>query len=180
MMETYRKEDIRRGDIYYADLRPVVGSEQGGIRPVVILQNNVGNRHSPTVIAAAITSRKGKHKLPTHVNLDAPVPGLYRDSIILLEQLRTIDKSRLRDKLGSLGEDQMCKLDHALEVSVGLLPIYNTVPFPVSWTVKMKKKQKETQDILSYHTQAAGCSDKARAKASGGRQPIEECGRTGL
>lgn len=123
----YRKEDIRRGDIYYADLRPVVGSEQGGIRPVVILQNNVGNRHSPTVIAAAITSRKGKHKLPTHVNLDAPVPGLYRDSIILLEQLRTIDKSRLRDKLGSLGEDQMCKLDHALEVSVGLLPIYNTI-----------------------------------------------------
>ena len=123
MMETYRKEDIRRGDIYYADLRPVVGSEQGGIRPVVILQNNVGNRHSPTVIAAAITSRKGKHKLPTHVNLDAPVPGLYRDSIILLEQLRTIDKSRLRDKLGSLGEDQMCKL----EVSVGLLPIYNTI-----------------------------------------------------
>ena len=127
MMETYRKEDIRRGDIYYADLRPVVGSEQGGIRPVVILQNNVGNRHSPTVIAAAITSRKGKHKLPTHVNLDAPVPGLYRDSIILLEQLRTIDKSRLRDKLGSLGEDQMCKLDHALEVSVWLLPIYNTI-----------------------------------------------------
>ena len=127
MMETYRKEDIRRGDIYYADLRPVVGSEQGGIRPVVILQNNVGNRHSPTVIAAAITSRKGKHKLPTHVNLDAPVPGLYRDSIILLEQLRTIDKSRLRDKLRSLGEDQMCKLDHALEVSVGLLPIYNTI-----------------------------------------------------
>ena len=126
-METYRKEDIRRGDIYYADLRPVVGSEQGGIRPVVILQNNVGNRHSPTVIAAAITSRKGKHKLPTHVNLDAPVPGLYRDSIILLEQLRTIDKSRLRDKLGYLGEDQMCKLDHALEVSVGLLPIYNTI-----------------------------------------------------
>ena len=127
MMETYRKEDIRRGDIYYADLRPVVDSEQGGIRPVVILQNNVGNRHSPTVIAAAITSRKGKHKLPTHVNLDAPVPGLYRDSIILLEQLRTIDKSRLRGKVGSLGEGQMCKLDHALEVSVGLLPLYNTI-----------------------------------------------------
>ena len=126
-METYRKEDIRRGDIYYADLSPVVGSEQGGIRPVVILQNNVGNRHSPTVIAAAITSRKGKHKLPTHVNLDAPVPGLYRDSIILLEQLRTIDKSRLRGKVGSLGEGQMCKLDYALEVSVGLLPLYNTI-----------------------------------------------------
>lgn len=127
MMETYRKEDIRRGDIYYADLRPVVGSEQGGIRPVVILQNNVGNRHSPTVIAAAITSRKGKHKLPTHVNLDAPVPGLCRDSIILLEQIRTIDKSRFGDKVGSLGEAQISKLDHALEVSVGLFPGYNTI-----------------------------------------------------
>ena len=118
---------IKRGDIFYADLRPVVGSEQGGIRPVVILQNNVGNRHSPTVIAAAITSRKGKHKLPTHVNLDAPVPGLCRDSIILLEQIRTIDKSRLGDKVGSLGEAQISKLDHALEVSVGLFPGYNTI-----------------------------------------------------
>ena len=119
--------EVHRGEVFYADLSPVVGSEQGGVRPVLVIQNDTGNRHSPTVIAAAITSRKGKHKLPTHVNLDAPVPGLYRDSIILLEQLRTIDKSRLRDKLGSLGEDQMCKLDHALEVSVGLLPIYNTI-----------------------------------------------------
>ena len=95
MMETYRKEDIRRGDIYYADLRPVVDSEQGGIRPVVILQNNVGNRHSPTVIAAAITSRKGKHKLPTHVNLDAPVPGLYRDSRQLEDYLYSGESDRV-------------------------------------------------------------------------------------
>ncbi|MBS5247859.1 MAG: type II toxin-antitoxin system PemK/MazF family toxin [Oscillospiraceae bacterium] len=94
-METYRKEDIRRGDIYYADLRPVVDSEQGGIRPVVILQNNVGNRHSPTVIAAAITSRKGKHKLPTHVNLDAPVPGLYRDSRQLEDYLYSGESDRV-------------------------------------------------------------------------------------
>ena len=120
MMETYRKEDIRRGDIYYADLRPVVGSEQGGIRPVVILQNNVGNRHSPTVIAAAITSRKGKHKLPTHVNLDAPVPGLYRDSIILLEQLRTIDKQRLREKICHIDGELLAKVDCALMVSLEL------------------------------------------------------------
>ena len=120
-METYRKEDIRRGDIYYADLRPVVGSEQGGIRPVVILQNNVGNRHSPTVIAAAITSRKGKHKLPTHVNLDAPVPGLYRDSIILLEQLRTIDKTRLKDKICHLDNQVLFEIDKALEISLELL-----------------------------------------------------------
>ena len=119
-METYRKEDIRRGDIYYADLSPVVGSEQGGIRPVVILQNNVGNRHSPTVIAAAITSRKGKHKLPTHVNLDAPVPGLYRDSIILLEQLRTIDKSRIDNYLGKVTPREMVAIEKALSVSLAM------------------------------------------------------------
>lgn len=112
MMETYRKEDIRRGDIYYADLRPVVGSEQGGIRPVVILQNNVGNRHSPTVIAAAITSRKGKHKLPTHVNLDAPVPGLYRDSIVLLETMKSADREHRVFKLQfAVGEFDMVIYD---------------------------------------------------------------------
>ena len=119
-METYRKEDIRRGDIYYADLSQVVGSEQGGIRPVVILQNNVGNRHSPTVIAAAITSRKGKHKLPIHVNLDAPVPGLYRDSIILLEQLRTIDKSRIDNYLGKVTPREMVAIEKALSVSLAM------------------------------------------------------------
>ena len=126
-METYRKEDIRRGDIYYADLSPVVGSEQGGIRPVVILQNNVGNRHSPTVIAAAITSRKGKHKLPTHVNLDAPVPGLYRDSIILLEQLRTIDKNRVLGYLGKIPPKEMLNVDKALMLSLALQQYTGTV-----------------------------------------------------
>lgn len=126
-MKTYCRQEISRGDIYYADLRPVIGSEQGGIRPVLILQNNVGNRHSPTVIAAAITGQKDKPKLPTHVSLEGSVSGLYHDSIILLEQLRTIDKSRLRDKVGSLGETQMHKIDHALEISVGLLPNYNAV-----------------------------------------------------
>lgn len=115
-----------RGDIYYADLRPVVGSEQGGIRPVVILQNNVGNRYSPTVIIAPITTRN-KPRIPTHVSLDGSVPGLYHDSIVLLEQLRTIDKNRLRDKVGSLGEPQMHKINHALEVSVGLLPGYDVI-----------------------------------------------------
>lgn len=126
-MKTYCRQEISRGDIYYADLRPVIGSEQGGIRPVLILQNNVGNRHSPTVIAAAITGQKDKPKLPTHVSLEGSVSGLYHNSIILLEQLRTIDKSRLRDKVGSLGETQMHKIDHALEISVGLLPSYNAV-----------------------------------------------------
>ena len=176
-MKTYCRQEISRGDIYYADLRPVIGSEQGGIRPVLILQNNVGNRHSPTVIAAPITSKMGKPRLPTHVCLNRQANGLSCGSVILLEQLRTIDKSRLRERVGALDTSEMKQIDWALGVSVGLV---EGVPFPVSWTVKMKKKQKETQDILSYHTQAAGCSDKARAKASGGRQPIEECGRTGL
>lgn len=98
-MKTYCSQEISRGDIYYADLRPVIGSEQGGIRPVLILQNNVGNRHSPTVIVAAITGQRHKPRLPTHVSLNSSVPGLYRDSIILLEQLRTLDKSRLMDTL---------------------------------------------------------------------------------
>lgn len=110
-MKTYCSQEISRGDIYYADLRPVIGSEQGGIRPVLILQNNVGNRHSPTVIVAAITGQRHKPRLPTHVSLNSSVPGLYRDSIILLEQLRTLDKSRLMDKVGSLGKAQMLTLD---------------------------------------------------------------------
>lgn len=116
---------IRRGDVYYADLSPVVGSEQGGVRPVVILQNNVGNRHSPTVIAAAITGRTDKTRLPTHVELGGSVPGLYKDSIILLEQLRTIDKSRLREHISSLGAGVMEQIDQALEVSVGLSDNYS-------------------------------------------------------
>ena len=111
---------IRRGDIYYADLSPVVGSEQGGVRPVLIIQNNVGNRYSPTVIAAAITSRGSKADLPTHIKLYASDSGLSKDSVVLLEQIRTIDKRRLREKMGSLGVYDMDKVDAALSVSFGL------------------------------------------------------------
>ena len=111
---------VKRGDIYYADLSPVVGSEQGGIRPVLIVQNDVGNRHSPTVIAAAITSRLDKAKLPTHISLDAATCGLQKDSIVLLEQIRTIDKRRLKDKMGAIDHASMSKVEHALSISFGL------------------------------------------------------------
>ncbi len=111
---------IRRGDIYYADLRPVVGSEQGGVRPVLIIQNDVGNRHSPTVICAAITSKMNKAKLPTHVELDARKCDIVKDSVILLEQLRTIDKQRLREKICHIDEDLQKKVDYALMVSLEL------------------------------------------------------------
>ena len=111
---------VKRGDIYYADLRPVVGSEQGGIRPVLIVQNDVGNRHSPTVIAAAITSQTGKARLPTHIPLSAAKCGLEKDSVVLLEQIRTIDKQRLKERMGKLDDRLMTKVDSALAVSVGL------------------------------------------------------------
>jgi mRNA interferase MazF len=114
------EQAVRRGDIYYADLSPVVGSEQGGIRPVLIVQNNVGNRHSPTVIAAAITSQIGKARLPTHIELSARTYGLSRDSVILLEQVRTIDKKRLKERMGRLDESLMGRVDSALTVSFGL------------------------------------------------------------
>ncbi len=113
-------EQIKRGDIYYADLSPVVGSEQGGIRPVLIVQNNVGNRYSPTVIAAAITSQVNKAKMPTHIELGARSFGLTRDSIVLTEQIRTLDKKRLREKMGTLDEAHMQSVDEALAVSFGL------------------------------------------------------------
>ncbi len=109
---------IHRGDIYYADLRPVVGSEQGGIRPVLIIQNDVGNRHSPTVICAAITSKMNKAKLPTHVELEATKYDLMKDSVVLLEQLRTIDKQRLKDRVCRLDSDILKKVDRALEISL--------------------------------------------------------------
>ncbi len=112
--------NIKRGEIYYADLSPVVGSEQGGIRPVLIVQNDMGNRHSPTVIAAAITSQKEKAKLPTHISLDAERCGLSKDSIVLLEQVRTLDKKRLKERMGELDNDAMQKVDNALSVSFGL------------------------------------------------------------
>ncbi len=112
--------NVKRGDIYYADLSPVVGSEQGGLRPVLIIQNDIGNRYSPTVIAAAITSRMGKNKLPTHIEVYAGKVGLSKDSVILLEQIRTLDKRRLREKMGHLDEDAMQKVNNAISVSFGL------------------------------------------------------------
>lgn len=111
---------VKRGEIYYADLSPVVGSEQGGVRPVLIVQNDIGNRFSPTVIAAAITSQKDKNNLPTHIEVDARECGLSKDSIVLLEQVRTIDKRRLRERMGSLDGGEMGKVNEALTVSFGL------------------------------------------------------------
>ncbi len=111
---------VKRGDIYYADLSPVVGSEQGGMRPVLIVQNDTGNKHSPTVIAAAITSQTGKAKLPTHIELSGQSVGLSRDSVILLEQIRTLDKSRLREKMGRLDGETMTRVDNAISISFGL------------------------------------------------------------
>ena len=112
--------NIRRGDIYYADLSPVIGSEQGGLRPVLIVQNDVGNKYSPTVIAAAITSKLSKTKQPTHIDVFADKVGLQRDSVVLLEQIRTIDKTRLKEKMGHLDDDMMHQVDEAITVSFGL------------------------------------------------------------
>ena len=111
---------VRRGDIFYADLRPVVGSEQGGVRPVLIIQNDIGNKHSPTVICAAITSQMNKAKLPTHVELDSSRYALVKDSVVLLEQLRTIDKKRLRDKVCHLDREILRKVERALLISLDL------------------------------------------------------------
>ena len=111
---------VKRGEIYYADLSPVVGSEQGGVRPVLIVQNDVGNRHSPTVIAAAITSRREKAKLPTHIDVQAATCGLTKDSVVLLEQIRTLDKHRLRERAGQITPADQKRVDQALDVSLGL------------------------------------------------------------
>lgn len=112
--------NIKRGDIYYADLSPVVGSEQGGLRPVLIVQNDVGNKYSPTVIAAAITSKMGKARLPTHIDIPGTDAGLSKDSVILLEQVRTIDKKRLKEKMGHLDDGTMSNVNNAILVSLGL------------------------------------------------------------
>ncbi|MFD1737679.1 type II toxin-antitoxin system endoribonuclease NdoA [Bacillus salitolerans] len=112
---------VKRGDVYFADLSPVVGSEQGGVRPVLVLQNDIGNRFSPTVIVAAITAQIQKAKLPTHVEIDAKRYGFERDSVILLEQIRTIDKQRLTDKITHLDDEMMEKVDEALQISLGLI-----------------------------------------------------------
>ena len=115
--------NIKRGDIYYADLSPVVGSEQGGLRPVLIVQNDVGNKYSPTVIAAAITSQINKAKMPTHIEVDASEYGLAKNSVILLEQIRTIDKKRLKEKIGLVDDELMEKVNDALVISFGLLEV---------------------------------------------------------
>ena len=112
--------EVRRGEVFYADLSPVVGSEQGGVRPVLIVQNDIGNRHSPTVIAAAITSRQDKNRLPTHIRVRANRCGLSRDSIVLAEQIRTLDKRRLRERAGCIPPEDMQRVDEALGVSMGL------------------------------------------------------------
>ena len=119
-MKKQQSRPIQRGNIYCADLTPVVGSEQGGFRPILILQNNIGNEHSPTVIAAAITSQTGKARLPTHINIAGGSVGLSKDSVILLEQIRTIDKRRLREHMGRLDDKQMSMVDDAIAVSFGL------------------------------------------------------------
>lgn len=111
---------VKRGEIYYADLSPVVGSEQGGVRPVIIIQNDMGNRHSPTVIISAITSQIDKAKLPTHVEISSEEYGLNKDSVVLLEQIRTLDKRRLKEKIGQMTDKDMVKVDKALKISVGV------------------------------------------------------------
>ena len=111
--------DIKRGELYYADLSPVIGSEQGGVRPVLVVQNDVGNKYSPTVIAAAVTSKIDKAKLPTHIELSAREYGLSKDSVVLLEQIRTLDKTRLKERIGQVSADKMRKINEALLVSLG-------------------------------------------------------------
>ena len=121
------RNNVRRGEIYYADLSPVVGSEQGGMRPVLIVQNDVGNRYSPTVIAAAITSQQNKAKLPTHIEISAKSVGLSKNSVVLLEQIRTLDKRRLKERMGSLDTEMMHRVDDAIAVSFGLHAACETV-----------------------------------------------------
>lgn len=111
--------NIKRGELYYADLSPVVGSEQGGVRPVLVVQNDVGNKYSPTVIAAAVTSKINKAKLPTHIELPSNSYGLQKDSVILLEQIRTLDKRRLKERIGELSDTTMTRVDRAILISLG-------------------------------------------------------------
>lgn len=111
---------VKKGDLFFADLSPVIGSEQGGVRPVLVVQNDVGNKYSPTIIVAAVTSQTGKAKLPTHVQLSASQGGLSKDSVVLLEQLRTIDKQRLKERIGALNENQIPDVEKALSVSLGI------------------------------------------------------------
>jgi len=140
---------IKRGDVYYADLSPVVGCEQGGVRPVLVLQNDVGNVHSPTIIAAAITSRQGKHSLPTHIRIHGHVYGLRRNSVILLEQVRTLDRERLKEYIGCLDSYTMGRVNRALAISLGL-PIYRGYR-KIKWKGNKKHEGRKTGvDLLSH------------------------------
>lgn len=114
---------VKRGDLFYADLSPVIGSEQGGVRPVLVIQNNIGNKYSPTIIVAAITSQINKAKLPTHVEITGQEYGLPKDSVVLLEQIRTIDKKRLREKIGKFDKEMMRYIDDGLKISIGLVSL---------------------------------------------------------
>ena len=140
---------VKRGDIYYADLSPVVGSEQGGLRPVLIIQNDVGNRYSPTVIAAAITSRMSKTRLPTHIDVYADKAGLARDSVILLEQIRTLDKRRLKEKMGHLDERVMHEVNNAIAVSFGLGELAGTSAEPPTATTGMPAAASVSDDSVA-------------------------------
>ena len=137
---------VKRGEIYYADLSPVVGSEQGGVRPVLIVQNDVGNKHSPTVIAAAITSQKDKSKLPTHISLNAASCGLAKDSIVLLEQVRTLDKRRLKERMGELDSDAMSQVNNALSVLHCLSPLF--ILLSIIYYIRFWEKNQEITEQL--------------------------------
>lgn len=161
--------NIKRGDIFYADLSPVVGSEQGGLRPVLIVQNDIGNKYSPTVIAAAITSRMGKTKLPTHIdvsrslNMGADGLGLAKDSVILLEQIRTLDKQRLKEKMGHLDETLMKKVNDAITISFGLTRAENiseqaeiVADLPsVANTIEPSLSASDSSNVISEHQDSA-------------------------
>ena len=166
MSESYQNHtssaSVRRGDIFYADLSPVVGSEQGGLRPVLIIQNDVGNRYSPTVIAAAITSRMGKTKLPTHIDIYADRVGLQKDSVILLEQIRTLDKRRLREKMGHLDDDVMEAVNNAIAVSFGL---HEGIREPVRDTDRSAVQEPSGSRVLHPPVQEPGHSPAAERVA---------------
>lgn len=153
---------IKRGDIFYADLSPVIGSEQGGLRPVLIIQNDVGNKYSPTVIAAAITSKTGKAKLPTHIEIYAAATGLIKDSVILLEQIRTLDKRRLKEKTGHLTAAKMSEVDNAIAVSLSLMEatapsvVYQSEPqreMLPSAVASVSEQNRAVSDINTAETQ---------------------------
>ncbi len=163
---------VKRGDIYYADLSPVVGSEQGGVRPVLIIQNDVGNKYSPTVIAAAITSRMGKTKLPTHIDVYAERAGLARDSVVLLEQVRTLDKRRLKEKMGHLDEQIMTEIDNAIAVSLGLLPHGARLPARVSPSPTYAPAPFAVQDIPAAAASTAPAGTPATMPAVASVAPV--------